>query len=154
MRYGLKCPGEKGVEIPKGHIATGKTVNLIKNWSDAFFVSPSVKYASDRINSDRNASPGNGEWWLLVEAAIELLKFTTHRSAFTEFILGIGEDPGVECRIEPPGLEEDVEIDRGSSSKKVAALAITLLKDAFIRNPPLETYQIRSLVQGDNYRDV
>jgi hypothetical protein len=164
MRYGLKRPGErvgdKVVEIPGDHIRAGVSVDGVANWSDAIFVSPSIKYASDRVYSDRIVSPGNGEWCLLVEAAVHPFGFSSHDSTLLFYNPGIGEDPGVEFRVEPPGIETDlnqresVEIDKISSSENVVVLAITLLKDTFIQNTNLPAYQLRSLVQGDNFLNV
>jgi len=54
-KNGLKKAGDRingtTIDVVPGHIALGKKVNNINNWSNAVFVSPSIYYAAHPVYS-------------------------------------------------------------------------------------------------------
>ena len=104
IKNGLKKPGEifdnnEKVKPRKGHINFGKTVNNVKNWAKAIFVSPSIFYSSCRSYSQRIES-NNKTWRIVVEVKIKPNSFESYNSTIPKYHFLLGEPKKIEYRIE------------------------------------------------------
>ena len=105
IKNGLKKPGEiydndndEKVKPRKGHINFGKTINNIKNWAKAIFVSPSIFYSSCRCYSQRIES-NNSTWRIVIEVKIKPKSFESYNSTISKYHFLLGEPKKIEYRI-------------------------------------------------------
>ena len=105
IKNGLKKPGEiydngndEKVKPRKGHINFGKTINNVKNWAKAIFVSPSIFYSSCRCYSERIES-NNNTWRIVIEVKIKPKSFESYNSTIPKYHFLLGEPKKIEYRI-------------------------------------------------------
>lgn len=120
---GLKKPGEiifddKKVKPRKGHIDFGKTMNNIKNWAKAIFVSPSIYYSSCPCYSEKIKSNGK-KWRVLVEVKVKPGSFECCDSTICNYHFLENEPEKVEYRID--------------EKENVYVYSILFIKDNFMK---------------------
>ena len=89
IRNGLRPSGSKlkdGTTINPlpGHISLNVTVEGIKNWAKAIFVSPSLFYASDVVYAERIISRKK-TWAVLIEGRLKPDTFTAYKSTVLNY---------------------------------------------------------------------
>ena len=76
--FGLRNYGEPLI----GHIQKNETINDIKNWSSAIFVSPSILYAK---NYSEVIGSNGDNWYIIIEAKIEPGYYSSHESTIYNY---------------------------------------------------------------------
>ena len=107
MDIGLKLPGAKlkdGTVLKplSYHIGRNITIDNIKDWANAIFVSQSIFYSADEAYANEIES-NNKDWIVLVEGRAKIGSYYTRRHTFgniENYKLLEGEPEGVEFRIE------------------------------------------------------
>ena len=107
MDIGLKLPGTKlkdGTVLKplSYHIGRNITIDNIKDWANAIFVSQSIFYSADEAYANEIES-NNKDWIVLVEGRAKIGSYYTRRHTFgniENYKLLEGEPEGVEFRIE------------------------------------------------------
>jgi hypothetical protein len=168
FQNGLKPPGSvissgKRVEIPKGHIRRGVTVDGTKDWADAIFCTPSLAYACHACYAQRVAHDGR-EWCCVVEVAVRPGTFSTHSSTVLKYNPLEHEPRDPEMRIvggggdsctEPTGAvsEHDTassaaEVIRVKTEDNVVILGIVFVSLSFIENTTMDFHTLQALLQA------
>ena len=146
MKYGLRPSGtklENGNEINPlaGHIKLNKTVQNIKNWAKAIFVSPSIFYAADVVYAERIMS-NNERYSVIVQCKVKPGTFTSHKSTVLKYKGLDGEPSNVEYRVV---YDDDTDlIMRVEEHLNVIVTGVLFAKTSFLDN-------ITDYVKGDIY---
>ena len=123
---GLKPPGEllkNGEEnkVQISHIKRNKTVNNIKDWANAIFVSPSIFYCAHPAYA-KEISSNNDQYKVLVEVRVKPFVYYQGESTCKSYKPKIGEPKKLEYRIEP------------KNEKNVQVFSLTFVKNEFFEN--------------------
>ena len=92
LQFGLRHYGEPLL----GHIQKSETIDDIKNWSDAIFVTPSIIYAK---NYSEIISSNGDNWYIIIEAKVKPGSFSSHESTIYKYNYINGEPHEIEYRI-------------------------------------------------------
>lgn len=104
MKNGFVVPGESTkdgvkIEIQKGHIASQVTIDGIKDFANAIFISRSPFYASDPCYAETFES-FNNEYIVLLKLMACSNAYSIHQATtFPKYICKNGENSGVELRV-------------------------------------------------------
>lgn len=146
MNYGLRPSGtklENGTEINPiaGHIKLNKTVQNIKNWAKAIFVSPSIFYSADVVYAERIMST-NERYSVIVQCKVRQGSYTSHKSTVLKYKGLDGEPTNVEYRVV---YDDDTDlILRVEEHLNVVVTGILFAKTSFLDH-------ITDYVKGDLY---
>ena len=128
---GSKLSNGKMIKPPEGHISLDKTIDGIKEWAKAIFVSPSLFYASHVAYAKRISSRGK-TWATLVQVKVKPGSYTTHAATTFKRRKIEGEPVDIEYRIE--ANENDELIYRTTSKNNVIIHSITFVSVDFLDN--------------------
>ena len=136
IQYGLKPSGTKlsnGNRISPlpGHISEKATIDGIKNWAKAIFVSPSIFYSSDVVYAERIISRKK-TWAVLVEGRLKPDTFTKHSSTVLNYNNVPGEPDQLEYRVEQDN--DDELIYRIPSETNIFVTSISFISVNFLDN--------------------
>jgi len=130
--FGLRNYGEPLI----GHIQKNETINDIKNWSSAIFVSPSILYAK---NYSEVIGSNGDNWYIIIEAKIEPGYYSSHESTIYNYNYKSGEPRNVEYRIESTDNIDDCFVYGGPDQNHISTTSILFVKKDFLDN--LNNYQ-------------
>lgn len=130
--FGLRNYGEPLI----GHIQKNETINDIKNWSSAIFVSPSILYAK---NYSEVIGSNGDNWYIIIEAKIEPGYYSSHESTIYNYNYKSGEPSNVEYRIKSTDNIDDCFVYGGPDQYHISTTSILFVKKDFLDN--LNNYQ-------------
>lgn len=103
----------------------------IDNWSSAVFVSPSIFYASkysELIESD------NEEWFIIIEALINVHSFTKHNSTLYNYNYLNNEPKEVEYRIEADKIYDVFYSNFDELNNNIVTVSLLFVKRSYLEN--------------------
>ena len=118
---GGKTKGGEEIHVCVSHIGRMKTIDKIKDWANAIFVSPSIFYSAYGAYS-KEIAVNNELYKILVECRVKPNSFKEHKSTSPSYVPKKEEPEMLEYRI-PPENERDVQV-----------ISLTFIKSEFFKN--------------------
>ena len=134
LENGLKKPGSvlkdgTKISIPGGHIPAHSTVNGVKNWGMAIFLTPDIFYATS-IYSQKIESQGE-KWCIVIKTAVEPSAYKAYKSTTPAF------DRALKERGKMEGEPSDYPEYRVEDENKVIVESVVFVSDNFLHSKAL-----------------
>ena len=131
MPSGSSLPSGYTIKPPPNHFGLNEMYFEIRNWVNAIFISPSIRYASHECFSERISSE-NEKWCVLIKALVNPTAYTAHEPTVSYRSDPIdGEPDSPTYRIKTSSEDR---ILRTESGRSVVVTSVVFIRLHFLEN--------------------